>query len=359
MRTQKQALFWLAASLVALVVVLVLKDVLLPFIAGVIIAYALNPIADRLVRLGLHRTAAAALVVAVLVTLLVLALVFLVPLLLNQLQQLIATIPSDFERLKTLFEEWGQAQFGSRFAEIKASLDRAVADFAANWGSLLASVASSLWSRGGTLLSIVSFMLITPLVVFYLLEGWNDMLVKLDSWLPREHEPTIRRLATEMNDAVAAFIRGQGLICVVLGILYAASLSAIGIRYGLLIGLATGVLSFVPFVGWALGLIVAGSLAVVQFLPNTTPLLMVLGVFAAGQVLDAAILSPKIVGDRIGLHPVWLLVALAVFSHLFGLAGVLVAVPLAAAFAVLVRFALELYLSSAIYRGGKPGPSTL
>jgi predicted PurR-regulated permease PerM len=209
-------------------------------------------------------------------------------------------------------------------------------------------VAKSVWAQGLALVNFLSLLLITPLVVFYLLVDWHPMLERIENWLPRDHKATITRLATEINEAIAAFIRGQGVVCLALGIIYAVGLSLIGLRYGLLIGIATGVLSFVPFVGWALGLITASTLAVLQFWPDTVP------------VIDAALLSPKIVGSKIGLHPVWLIAALFVFSYLFGFAGVLVAVPVAAAVAVLVRFALEVYLNSTIYkgRGDAPPPHT-
>jgi predicted PurR-regulated permease PerM len=196
---------------------------------------------------------------------------------------------------------------------------------------------------------------VTPLVVFYLLVDWHPMLNKVDGWLPRDHAPAVRRLAGEINDAVAAFIRGQGTVCLILAVFYAAALSFAGLKYGLLVGVATGILSFVPFVGWALGLITATGLAVVQFWPDVMSIALVMGVFLAGQALDAGYLSPQIVGSKIGLHPVWLIFALFVFSYLFGFIGVLVAVPVAAAVGVLARFALEQYLASPFYKGGKPG----
>ena len=180
------------------------------------------------------------------------------------------------------------------------------------------------------------------------------MLAKIDCWLPRDHAPTIRRLATEMNDAVSAFIRGQGTVCLMLALYYAMALGAAGLRYGLLVGLATGLMSFVPFVGWALGLITATTIAIVQFWPDAVPILIVVGIFIGAQVLDAGFLSPKIVGSKIGLHPVWLIFALFVFSYLFGFVGVLVAVPIAAAIGVLVRFALQIYLASPVYSGDAP-----
>jgi len=356
MRVERQVLFWLAAVIVFVVAVLLLKGVLLPFAAGLVIAYALNPIAERLVALGLPRLVASALIIALLVVVLGLAVFFLVPLLLDQLQQFAVSAPVEFERARVLLENWARERLGSHFGPFKAGLDRATADLASNWSALAGYIAQSVWSQGRALLGFLSLLLVTPLVVFYLLVDWHPMLAKLDGWLPRDHAPTIRRIAGEIDEAISAFIRGQGLVCLILGVLYAVGLTWAGLRYGLLIGVATGILSFVPFVGWALGLITASSVAVVQFWPETTPLIKVLAVFAVGQALDASLLGPKIVGPKIGLHPVWLIFALFVFSYLFGLVGVLVAVPVAAAIAVLVRFALEVYLRSSIYKGREPLP---
>jgi predicted PurR-regulated permease PerM len=351
MRVERQVLFWLAALLAVVLALLALKDVLLPFLIGIVIAYALNPLADRLSRLGLNRTAASLMIVAALVVVIIVFLVFLVPLLANQLQQLGISMPGELDRIRGLVEGFAKERLGDRFPDFKAALDRAVADLSSNWSGVAGTIAKSVWSQGLALVNFMSLLLITPLVVFYMLVDWHPMLERIETWLPRDHKATITRLAGEINDAISAFIRGQGLVCLVLGVIYAVGLSLAGLRYGALIGLATGLLSFVPFVGWALGLITASTLAIVQFWPDTLPLMKVVGVFTIGQIIDAAFLSPKIVGSKIGLHPVWLIAALFVFSYLFGFAGVLVAVPVAAAVAVLVRFALEVYLRSTIYKG--------
>ncbi|MEL6225927.1 MAG: AI-2E family transporter, partial [Pseudomonadota bacterium] len=174
---------------------------------------------------------------------------------------------------------------------------------------------------------------------------------RIDSWLPRAHAPKVRAIASDIDNAISAFIRGQGLVCLILGVYYTVALSFAGLEYGLLVGVLTGILSFVPFVGWALGLISSVVLALVQTWPDLTLLFLVLAIFAGSQALDAAFLSPKIVGSRIGLHPVWLIFALMTFSYLFGIVGTLVAVPLAAATGVLVRHSLQSYLESEIYRG--------
>jgi predicted PurR-regulated permease PerM len=351
MRVERQVLFWLSALILLIIAALVLRSVLLPFVAGMVIAYALNPIADRLCAIGLPRILATTFVVMMFIMLLVAAVVFLIPVIVNQVQQFAETLPAEFVRLKAAMESWASTRIGHRFPDFRVWLDGAAEELSRNWTTVIGFLAQSVWARGLALVNFISLLLITPLVVFYLLVDWHTMLHKIDGWLPRDHAPTIRRLAAEINAAVSAFIRGQGLVCLVLGAIYAVGLTWANIPYGLLIGLGAGVLSFVPFVGFALGLITATTVALIQYWPETMPLLKVLGVFAFGQALDSALLSPKLVGSKVGLHPVWLIFALFVFGYLFGFVGVLVAVPLAAAIAVLMRFALEVYLSSSIYQG--------
>jgi predicted PurR-regulated permease PerM len=207
------------------------------------------------------------------------------------------------------------------------------------------------WSRGLALVNLLSLLLITPVVAFYLLADWPDVVDRVDRSLPRDHAPTIRRLGSEINTAVSAFVRGQGTICLILAAIYAIGLTLIGVRYALVIGLAVGAMSFVPFVGWALGLAIAGAIAVAQGWPDLSLLAKVAVLFAFTSILDTVLLSPKIVGPRVGLHPVWLIFSVLAFGSLLGLVGVLIAVPVAAAIAVLVRFAIGVYLDSPIYRG--------
>ncbi len=351
MRVERQVLFWLAALILLILAALVLRSVLLPFVAGMVIAYALNPVADRLCAIGLPRIWASAIVVVLLMMALVAAIVFLVPILAKQIQQFIEVLPGELERLQKAIEASARERLGSRFTDFQIWLDSAAAELSRNWASVVGILAQSVWAQGRALVSFASLLLITPVVVFYLLVDWHPMLNKIDGWLPRDHAPTIRRLALEINAAVAAFIRGQGLVCLVLASIYAVGLTWSAIPYGLVIGLGAGLLSFVPFVGFAIGLTTALVVSLVEYWPETLPILKVLVVFGLGQALDSSLLSPRIVGPKIGLHPVWLIFALFVFGYLFGFVGVLVAVPVAAAIAVLVRFALEVYLSSSIYKG--------
>lgn len=357
MRVERQVLFWLTAALILVLLIALLRAVILPFVAGMVIAYFLNPAADRLTQWGLPRGIAATVIVAAFGAVIVLALVFLVPLLLSQAQQFAAALPDELTRLRGLLETWAREQLGPHYPDLATSIEKSSQALTENMASLFGYVAGSLWSQGRALFDFLSLLLVTPLVVFYMLIDWHPMLAKIDSWLPRAHATTIRRLATEVNDAVSAFIRGQGAVCLILAIYYALALGATGLRYGLLVGLATGLMSFVPFVGWALGLITATTIAIVQFWPETMPILAVVGIFAMAQVLDAGFLSPNIVGSKIGLHPVWLIFSLFVFSYLFGFVGVLVAVPIAAAVGVLVRFALKIYLASPLYSGAEPDVS--
>ena len=354
MRTERQVLFWLVALVVAALIVGALRDILLPFIVGMIIAYALNPIVDWLMTRGLSRTMASAIILAGLIALLAVLLVNVAPLLFYQAQNLAVALPDQLKHLRGVIETIAREQLGPRFPEFSAALDRATAAISENWANIASVAAKSVWDQLRSLFNFISLLLVTPLVAFYMLVDWHPMLAKIDGWLPRDHAATIRRLGNEVNNAVSAFIRGQGVVCLLLALFYSAALSLAGLEYGLLVGLATGISSFVPFVGWALGLLTALGLAAVQFWPNTTHIAAIGLIFAAGQVIDAAFLSPQIVGSRIGLHPVWLLFALFVFSYLFGFVGVLVAVPVAAAMGVLIRFALDVYLQSSVYKGASP-----
>ena len=254
MRVEKQLWFWLAALVIVVLAIATLKDILLPFVAGIVGAYFLNPLADRLQAYGMKRTWAAILIVGVAAVLLALALVLLVPILVEQVRQLVTALPAETERFKAFIERWGREWLGPTFPSFQTALDKALAEQSQNWTTTAAAIMASVWSRGLALVNFVSLLLITPIVVFYLLVDWHPMLERIDQALPRDHASTIRRLAGDINAAVAAFIRGQGAICLVLGIYYAIGLSWAGIEYGLLVGLSTGLLTFIPIVGWLVGI---------------------------------------------------------------------------------------------------------
>jgi predicted PurR-regulated permease PerM len=191
-------------------------------------------------------------------------------------------------------------------------------------------------------------------VAFYLLYDWHKMLVSVDNAVPVNQRATVRRLAREWDAAISGFVRGQSAVCLILGTFYAVALTIAGLNFGLLIGLLAGLITFVPYVGSLTGLILALGVAVAQFWPNWGSVVMVLGIFLVGQFAEGNILSPKLVGERVGLHPVWVIFALLAFGYLFGFVGLLVAVPLAATIGVLARFALERYRESSLYTGASP-----
>ena len=352
MQITQTAVFWLIAAFILALSLQLLAPVLLPFVIGLTLAYFLTPVVDAMSARHIPRGLSAAAILLLTTVLIVAALVFLVPVLAEQTGSLITALPGELTRLKELIEGAARDRLGDRFPEAEAAVTRGLNGIKDALPGAASSIAQALWSQGSAAFNLVSLMLVTPLVLFYALMDWPKMVAKVDSWLPRQSAPQIRALASEIDSRVSAFIRGQGTVCLVLAAFYAAALSLLGLRYGLLIGLLTGLLSFVPFAGWALGLITATALAAVQFWPDMMAILFVPGVFLAGQALDAALLSPQIVGSKIGLHPVWLIFSLLAFSYLFGFLGLLVAVPVAAAIGVLVRFGLQTYLASPMYRGG-------
>lgn len=356
MRIERHLWFWLAVLALVVLAIALIKDILLPFVVGIVLAYFLNPVADRLSSLGLNRAVASALIVSAVAALVVTALYLLAPVLIAQAQNLANVLPGEVERLMSAVETYARERLGSRYPDVEQSLSRSSQSMAENVTNIVGWLASSLWDRSLAIFNFFTLLLVTPVVMFYLLVDWHPMIQKIDGWLPRDHAGTLRKLAQDVNDAVAAFIRGQGTVCLILGTFYALALSLLGLNYGLLVGVMTGVLTFIPFVGWATGLITGTTLAVIQYWPDLLPIAAVVGVFAVGQALDAAFLSPKIVGSKIGLHPVWLIFSLFVFSYLFGIVGTLIAVPLAAATGVIVRFLIQAYLDSSFYQGAGTEP---
>lgn len=354
----RPVLFWLAAFAVIVIALWLLSDILLPFVVGLAIAYLLTPATDRLERLGLGRLASALLMVVLMVLIFVVLVLLIAPLLGNQLAAFIGNIPAYASRLQQLLQTmisdpglpWLQKLLGDGFDTSKS-----ISDLVGQGVGWLTAFLRSLWSGGRALVSLFSLIVITPVVAFYLVYDWHEMIDKVDTWIPRPQRETVRALASEIDGAIAGFVRGQTAVCLILGSFYAVALTVVGLNFGLLIGLVSGIITFVPYVGSMTGLILALCVAVAQFWPDWTWILAVLGIFLFGQFAEGNILSPKLVGDSVGLHPVWLIFALLAFGYLFGFVGLLLAVPLAATVGVLARFALKRYLASSLYSGEANG----
>jgi predicted PurR-regulated permease PerM len=349
---RRQMAFWLGALAVFILVLWLLSEILLPFIAGLAIAYLLTPLTDRLERLGVHRLAAALLIITVVVLALVVMILLVAPILGGQLASFIANIPGYVTKLQSLLSDqslpWVQKLLGAGF-----SPDKSFSELATQGVGWLTTFLKSLWSGGRALVSLFSLIVITPVVAFYLIYDWHRMLKTVDGWVPVHQRATVRQLARAIDAAIAGFVRGQSAVCLILGSFYAVALTLSGLNFGLLIGLISGLITFIPYVGSMTGLILSLGVAVAQFWPDYTSILIVLGIFLVGQFLEGNVLAPKLVGESVGLHPVWLIFALLAFGYLFGFVGLLVAVPLAATIGVLARFALRRYLESSLYTGEK------
>jgi predicted PurR-regulated permease PerM len=344
---------------VFLVAVYLLRAILLPFVAGMAIAYFLDPACDRLELWRLSRTAATAVVTLIFAVLVVIALLMIVPLLLDQLTQFITALPDLLNHAQTkLLPYYLKVQQRFDLPDVTQ-----LAALAQNrMGSALAWVAQGLGNlvRGGVAIAnLLSLVFVTPVVAFYLLRDWDRIVARVDALLPRHHAVTIRTQARTVDQTLAGFARGQATVCLVLAAYYAVGLIAIGLPFGLVVGIAAGVLTFIPYLGAATGFIIGFAIALVNF-PGWTEPLLVAGLFAVGQLIEANFLTPKLVGDRVGLHPVWIIFALLAGGTLFGFLGLLLAVPTAAAIGVLVRFALSRYLDSSVYLGReKPTPQLI
>jgi predicted PurR-regulated permease PerM len=328
-----------------------LQEILLPFIAGFVLAYFLDPVADALERLKIPRVLATLLILSLAVAGVVVGFLIVVPVLADQALKLAQELPTMAQALVARIDEVTPQTVKDMLAKAGGSTSGSLGDMAGKATGWFATLLQSVWSGGMALVNIISLLVITPIVAFYLLADWDKLVAKVDSWLPRDYVDEVRRIARDIDKAMAGFIRGQGTVCLLLGLFYAIGLSLAGLKFGLAIGLVAGLLSFVPFVGALIGGLLAIGVALGQFWPEFWPVVLVIIIFAAGQFIEGNFLSPKLVGGSIGLHPVWMMFALLAFSYMFGFVGLLLAVPLAAVVGVLVRYGLSRYLSSKLYIG--------
>ena len=341
-----QLKYWGIAAAVLFVVLWVLGDVLLPFVLGGAIAYCLDPMADRLEAIGLNRVLATVTITLFAAVIFVLAALLVVPTLIQQTADLVDAAPQLVQDFRTFLTERFPSLLDSE-SRLYKSLVAFGETLQARGGALL----SGLLSSATSLVSVLVLLVLVPVVTFYLLLDWDRMISRIDRHLPRDHAPAIRELAREIDRTLAAFIRGQGTVCLILGTYYAVALMIVGLQFGLVVGFVAGLISFIPYVGALVGGALAFGLALFQFWGEWLWLGAVAAIFFAGQFFEGNILTPKLVGGSIGLHPVWLIFSLSAFGTLFGFVGLLVAVPVAAAIGVIVRFALRRYGDSRLYQG--------
>ncbi len=351
LRMRRQIFFWLIIFAAFVAFMWLFSDILLPFIAGMALAYFLDPVADKLESMGTSRMLATVIILIAFILLFVIFLMVLVPILANQITGFLDRLPELVGKLQELIASTDIDWLRDRFGVDSQSLQDNINGLMKEGASWVSTVLGKIWSSGKSLVDVISLLIVTPVVAFYLLYDWDNMVERIDSWLPHDHRDTIRTVFTDINSAVAGFVRGQGTVCLILGLFYGVSLTVIGLNFGLLIGLFAGLISFIPFVGSIIGFLLSVGVALVQFWPEWIPVALCAATFFMGQFMEGNILQPKLVGEKVGLHPVWLMFALFAFGSLLGFTGMLIAVPAAAAVGVVIRFGLGRYLESELYKG--------
>lgn len=350
MSVRAQLRFWLIGIIVAGVLLYLLRGVLLPFVSGMAVAFLFDPLADRLEKLGLSRVMATVLITAGFFLLLILGMVLIVPLISGQITALAENLPDYLTRGRALIESLG----GERLRQVMAAGGGTLPDMSGVMGDVFnwaGGILGQAFSSGLAFFNIMALLFLTPVVSFYLLLDWDRLVARIDELLPRDHAAVIRRLAREINAVLAGFARGQISVCVLLAAFYGIALSLAGLNFGLVVGIIAGLLSFIPFLGALTGLISSLLLALIQFWPDYFAVAVIAAIFFTGQALEGNFLTPRLVGRRVGLHPLWVIFALLAFGSLFGFLGMLLAVPMAAVSGVLVRHFTTEYMNSPLYTG--------
>lgn len=348
---RNQVAIYIAFLIVTIGILWIFRSILLPFVVGGVLAYLLNPVVTMLQRLGLRRGWATTAVLIAALSLVVGLFMVVVPLIIQQITGLIQLLPEYFTTLRGLANEWLPQLNEWLGPERAKQLETSVDDLLNNVPAMTATVTTWLAQSGWNIINTLGIFIVTPVVAFYLLLDWESMVRGLDNLLPRDHRVEIRGVLAEIDRSMAGVIRGQGSVILVDCIFYATALSMLGLSFGLAIGLITGLLAIIPFVGFITGFVLSIGIAIVQFWPNWPMVVAVFAVYMIGQFLEGNVLYPKLVGSSIGINPVWLMFALFAFAFLFGFPGLLLAVPLAAISAVLLRWATRKYRESALYLG--------
>jgi len=361
---ERQIAVWTVVLVVSVILLQLLGSAVTPFAAGIALGYLLDPVVRRLQRFGFSRLAASLAILAVAVLVIAILLIVVVPILGSQLIGFTQRLPGYVMRLQALAVQEGSAlieryggewrdSFGAGNSLSADQIQKSIGDFVSQGAQWLLNALRSLASGGAALVSFFSLIIVTPVVAFYILVDWNKMIATLDGWLPLEHRDSLRKIASEINHALAGFIRGQSLVCLFLGLWYGIGLTVIGLDFGFLIGVIAGLLSFIPYVGSLTALVLSLGVGLVQGWPDLRLFFLAFGIVGVGQFLEGNVISPKLVGESIGLHPVWLMFALFAFGEWLGFTGLLIAVPTAAALGVLVRHLIGLYLKSPLYLGSR------
>ncbi len=351
MALRNQVFIWIGLLLALILSLWIFRGILLPFVVGAALAYLLNPLVNQLQRWRFNRVWATVVVLLSVLTVVVSLFFMVVPLIGQQIIGLIQRLPGYVGDLQELAVTWSpeiNAWLGPERAEqLQASLN----DLARQALAFIATLPAELVNIGLTGVAVVGFTVLAPVVAFYLLLDWEGMVRGVDDLLPKEHKGEVKGILREIDKSMAGVIRGQGSVLLLDAAFYATALSLIGLNYGLAVGLIAGLFSFVPFVGFILGLGLSLGIALVQFSPNWWMIVLVASVYLFWQFIEGNILYPKLVGSSININPVWMMFALLALGAVFGFVGLLLAVPMAAIASVLVRYGVRKYKESTLYLG--------
>lgn len=355
MTLRNQVLIWVTFFVVLILLLWLFRGILLPFIVGAALAYLLNPLVNQLQKWKFSRGWATTVVLLSVITIVVSLFFMFVPLIGQQIIGLISRLPGYVSDLQTLIAQWSpeinQWLGPDRAAQLEASIN----DLARQALGFIATLPGELVNIGLTGASVIGFTVLTPVVAFYLLLDWEGMVRGVEGLLPQEHKGEINAVLGDIDKSMAAVIRGQGGVLLLDAAFYATALTLVGLNFGLAVGLIGGLLSFIPFVGFAVGFGLSVGIAIVQFWPNGWMVALVCGIFLFWQFIEGNILYPKLVGSSININPVWMMFALLALGALFGFVGLLLAVPMAAIASVLVRYGVKKYKESALYLGRSSG----
>ena len=345
--------FWLVVGALLLLFLWLLRPILLPFVAGMVIAYFLDPVVDKLARAGWPRWLSASLVLSLFAAAVIALILLVFPLLQAQTLALIAAIPDGVsyvrETLMPAVYDWVHKLSPHDVEKLRDAFSSYAVDMV-NWAG---GILKGLVLRGVALFDILTLLVITPIVAFYLLRDWPFVTKTVESLVPRKHFPLFAQAFRDINSTLSGFLRGQALVCLSLGLFFSIGLTLVGLKYGIIVGIISGVLAFIPYVGTLFCFAASMILAFVQF-DTWQPMAATFMVVLVGQTLESYVLTPKLVGDRIGLHPVWVLFALFAGGALMGFVGILIAVPVAAVLGVLIRLGVRHYRASPLYRARAP-----
>lgn len=355
LRPATEGALWITGFVVFFLLVYVFRAILMPFVAAMAVAYLLDPVCDRIERMGASRTLATTIVTIIFILVFAVVVISLMPLLINQISSLAQALPGYFKSLSNFLQDL-LANVRERLPDSQVEKFQSMLGQSLDWFvGVLTGLLGKVVSGGVAIANLVSLIFITPVVAFYLLRDWDMLVNRIDRWLPRDEAETIREQVRKVDVTLAGFVRGQSMVCLILGTFYAVALSLAGLNFGLIIGLTAGILAFIPYVGTIVGFVASMGVALVQF-DDIASQLLILAIFVLGQAVEGNFLTPKLVGERVGLHPVWVIFALLAGGALLGFTGILLAVPVAAVIGVLVRFTLERYLHSSLYWGESGEP---